>query len=152
MIDFGIARVLEELPDGTGVLPEKTRTKTGTAMGSCQYMAPEQAIGHVREIDGRTDLFSLGATMFHLISGRGIRGDLIDASLLIAAATEPAPLLATSAPAVDAVVNRSLAFDKAQRYPDALTMRGDIQALRSGREPPYVRAVAEGRVRPGERL
>lgn len=152
VIDFGIARVLEELPDGTGVLPEKTRTKTGTAMGSCQYMAPEQAIGHVREIDGRTDLFSLGATMFHLISGRGIRGDLIDASLLIAAATEPAPLLVTGAPAVDAVVNRSLAFEKAQRYPDALTMRGDIQALRSAREPPYVKAVAEGRVRPGERM
>ncbi len=152
VIDFGIARVLEELPDGTGVLPEKTRTKTGTAMGTCQYMAPEQAIGHVREIDGRTDLFSLGATMFHLISGQGIRGDLIDASLLIAAATQPPPLLATGAPAVDAVVNRALVFEKTQRYPDALTMRRDIQALRSGREPPYVLAVGEGRVRPGERL
>jgi serine/threonine protein kinase len=152
VIDFGIARVLEELPDGTGVLPEKTRTKTGTAMGSCQYMAPEQAIGHVREIDGRTDLFSLGATMFHLIAGRGIRGDLIDAGLLIAAATERAPLLATQAPLVDAVVNRALVFEKAQRYPDALTMRADIQALRSGREPPYVTALAQGRMQPGERL
>lgn len=151
VIDFGIARVLEELPDGT-TLPEQTRTKTGTAMGSCQYMAPEQAIGNVREIDGRTDLFSLGATMFHLISGRGIRGDLIDASLLIAAATERAPRLVSGAPLVDAVVNRALVFEKAQRYPDAPTMRGDIQALRTGREPPYVIAVAEGRIEPGERL
>ena len=151
VIDFGIARVLEELPEGTA-LPEKTRTKTGTAMGSCQYMAPEQAIGHVREIDGRADLFSLGATMFHLLSGGGIHGDLLDASLLISAATQQAPALATGAGAVDAVVNRSLAFTKAQRYPDALTMRGDVQALRKGAEPPYVRAVAEGRIRPGEAL
>ena len=151
VIDFGIARVLEELPDGT-VLPEKTRTKTGTAMGSCQYMAPEQAIGHIREIDGRTDVFALGATMFHLISGQGIHGDLIDASLLIAAATQQAPPLSHQAGAVAAVVNRALAFEKSRRYPDAATMRADVQALRTGREPPYVLAVAEGRVQPGDPL
>jgi len=151
VIDFGIARVLEELPDGT-VLPEKTRTKTGTAMGSCQYMAPEQAIGHVREIDGRTDLFALGATMFHLISGHSIHGDLIDASLLIAAATQQAPPLAHEARSVAAVVDRALAFKKTQRYPDAAAMRADVKALRTGREPPYVLAVAEGRIQPGDPL
>ena len=151
VIDFGIARVLEELPDGT-VLPEKTRTKTGTAMGSCQYMAPEQAIGHVSEIDGRTDLFALGATMYHLISGRGIHGNLIDAGLLIAAATQQAPPLAHEARAVAAVVDRALAFKKTQRYPDAAAMRADVKALRTGREPPYVLAVAEGRIQPGDPL
>src|SRR5262249_48362643 len=59
VLDFGIARVLDPLPSGTGMLPEKTITKTGTALGSCQYMAPEQALGKTREIDGRTDLFGL---------------------------------------------------------------------------------------------
>jgi eukaryotic-like serine/threonine-protein kinase len=155
VLDFGIARVIEELPDGTA-LPEKTRTKTGTAMGSCQYMAPEQAIGDVRAIDGRTDLFSLGATLFHALSGRLVHGDLIDANLLIAAATQPVPTLASVAPHVPstlcAVVDRALVFQKTQRYPDALTMRADIAAIRGGREPPYVTAVAEGRVAPGEPL
>src|SRR5262249_53540839 len=150
VLDFGIARVMEDLPDGTAALPEKTRTKTGIAMGSCQYMAPEQAIGHVREIDGRTDLYALGATMFHLLSGRGIRGDLIDASLMIAAATEQAPALASVAPtmppAVCAIVDRALAFDKAHRYPDAPTMKADVVAIKSGREPPYITAIAQGRI------
>jgi serine/threonine-protein kinase len=156
VLDFGIARVLDDLPDGTGVLPEKTRTRTGTAIGSGQYMAPEQASGRVSDTDGRTDLFGLGATMYHLLSGRPIHGDLADARLVIAAATRPVPPLATVAPVlhegVCGVVDRALAFDKAQRYPDARTMRGDVSAVRSGREPPYVRAIADGRIKPGDAL
>ncbi len=156
VLDFGIARVLEDLPDGTGVLPEKTRTRTGTAIGSGQYMAPEQASGRVSETDGRTDLFGLGATMYRLLSGRCIHGDLADARLLIAAATRPVRPLATVAPlfheGLCGVVDRALAFDKLERYPDAKTMRADVSAVRAGREPPYVTAIAEGRVGPGEAL
>jgi len=55
-------------------------------------------------------------------------------------------------PVVCAVVDRALAFNKSERYPDAATMRFDVYALRAGREPPYVLAVAQGRVQPGERL
>jgi serine/threonine protein kinase len=153
VLDFGIARVMEALPDGTA-LPEKTTTKTGTAMGSCQYMAPEQAMGSIREIDGRTDLFALAATMYHALGGRYPHGDLIDANLLIAAATKQiAPLASTVSglpPSVYLVVDRALAFKKAQRYPDAATMRSDVAAIRSGREPPYVTAIAEGRIQPGD--
>jgi eukaryotic-like serine/threonine-protein kinase len=156
VLDFGIARVLEDLPRGIGVLPHATRTKTGTAIGSSQYMAPEQALGKIREIDGRTDLFILGATMFRLLSGHYIHGTLVDGGLLVASATQPAPLLAGMAPAVPpavcAVVDRALAFTKTERYPDAVTMRRDVQALRTGREPPYVCAIAEGRIQPGDRL
>lgn len=156
VLDFGIARVLESLPDGTGALPEKIRTKTGTAIGSCEYMASEQALGDIREIDGRTDLFAVGATMFRLLSGQPLHGPLIDASLLIAAATQQAPPLAMVAPfvppAVCAVVDRALAFAKTARYPDAATMRFDVHALRTGREPPYVAAIAQGRIQPGDRL
>jgi serine/threonine-protein kinase len=156
VLDFGIARVLEALPEGMAALPEKTATKTGVALGSCEYMAPEQALGLVSEIDGRTDLFGLGATMFRVLAGRCIHGDLEGTRLLIAAATEKAPPLATQAPsvppAVCAVVDRALAFHKPERYPDASTMRADVRALRAGREPPYVLAIAQGRIRPGERL
>ncbi|MCC6557396.1 MAG: serine/threonine protein kinase [Polyangiaceae bacterium] len=134
VLDFGIARVKDALMEGIAELPEKTATKTGVALGSCEYMAPEQAIGLVHEIDGRTDLFGLGATMFRLLSGRCIHGDLTDARLVIAAATEKAPPLAAVAPAappeVCAVVDRALAFAKPDRYPDAATMRADVRALR----------------------
>jgi serine/threonine-protein kinase len=156
VLDFGIARVLEEFPNAIGALPKKEKTKTGVAMGSCQYMAPEQAIGQVREIDGRTDLFALGATMFHLLSGRYIHGNLIDVGLMIAAASQQVPPLGSVSPAVPpavcAIVDRALSFPKTQRYPDAATMRSDVQALRSGRQPPYVTAVAEGRIPPGSPL
>jgi serine/threonine-protein kinase len=156
VLDFGVARVLETLPEGTGALPEMTRTKTGTALGSCEYMAPEQALGRTRDIDGRTDVFGLGATMFRLLSGTFIHGDLADMALLVAASTAQAPSLATVAPHVPpkvcAVVDRALAFQKNERYPDATTMRFDVHALRSGREPPYVRAIAEGRIKPGAKM
>jgi eukaryotic-like serine/threonine-protein kinase len=156
VLDFGIARVTEALPEGTGELPENTLTKTGTALGSCEYMAPEQACGRVREIDGRTDLFGLGATMFRLLAGRGIHGDLQGMMLAMAAGSKPAPPLASVAPAVPeavcAVVDRALVFAQPQRYPDAPTMRADAAALRTGRDPPYVRAIAEGRIPPGAPL
>jgi serine/threonine protein kinase len=156
LLDFGVAKVTEALPEGVGELPEQTLTRTGTALGSCEYMAPEQALGHIPEIDGRTDLFGLGATMFRLLSGHCIHGDLQGANLLVAAATYQAPSLAAWAPdlppTVCKVVDRALAFHKTERYPDAATMRADVQALRTGREPPYVRAIAEGRIAPGAPL
>jgi serine/threonine-protein kinase len=156
VLDFGIARVIEELPRGAVALPEKTITRTGTKIGSGQYMPPEQALGKIREIDGRTDVFGLGATMYRLLSGRYIHGDVFDANLIIAAATEQAPPLSQAAPhlppALCAVVDRALAFKKEERYPDAATMRFDVYALRGMKAPPYVMAIAEGRVQPGERL
>jgi serine/threonine protein kinase len=156
VLDFGIAQVRDPLPPGVGVLPEKTATKTGMMLGTCDYMAPEQARGLVDEVDGRTDVFGLGATMFRLIAGRTIHGDLRDASLLIAAATKRPPPLASVAPAAPAeacaVVDRALAFVKTERYPDAFTMRTDVRAVRARRKPPYVTAVAEGRVAPGAPL
>jgi eukaryotic-like serine/threonine-protein kinase len=156
VLDFGIARVTEALPDYVGELPEQTITRTGTALGSCEYMAPEQAMGNIREIDGRTDLFGLGATMYRLLSGRCIHGDLADAKLMIAAATKHAPPLLSVAPGlpprVCGVVERALAFAKTERYPDAATMRFDVVAVKSGREPPYVLAVEQKRVKPGEGL
>src|SRR5262245_60099915 len=156
VLDFGIARLLDPLPDDVGGLPEKTATKTGVALGTCDYMAPEQAMGLIGEIDGRTDLFGLGATLFHVLTGRLIHGDLPGSQLLVAAATEPAPPLARMGAEFPAplcvVVDRSLAFDKTQRYPDATTMRGDVRALSHGKIPPYVQAIAEGRVAPGARL
>lgn len=156
VLDFGIARVLDPLPEDVGALPELTATKTGVMLGTCDYMAPEQATGLIQEIDARTDLFGLGATLFHLLSGRTIHGNPPGSLLLIAAATEAAPPLASVAadvPAdVCAVVDRSLAFVKTQRYPDAGTMRGDIRALSRRKKPPYVQAVAEGRIQAGARL
>ncbi|MDZ4815277.1 MAG: protein kinase [Verrucomicrobiota bacterium] len=58
--DLGLAKQTNE---------EASLTQTGTAMGTPYYISPEQVRGD-KEIDGRTDLYSLGATLFHLVTGR----------------------------------------------------------------------------------
>jgi serine/threonine-protein kinase len=134
LLDFGIARV-------TDAVPTSFKTRTGTAIGTGPYMSPEQATGRLDIIDGRADVFSVGATMFRLIARRKIHEVKNDADLLVAMATMPAPPLATVAPgaprAVCAIVDRALAFLPGRRYPDARTMQLDARAVRKGQPPPY---------------
>jgi len=134
VLDFGLARLLEE---GPGAL----RTRTGAALGTLPYMAPEQALGRRNEVDQRTDLFAVGATAFRLIAGRRIHEAPSDAELLMCMASTPAPPLLSVAPsaspAVALVVDRALAFAKASRYPDAATMQSDVRAVRDGQKPDF---------------
>jgi serine/threonine-protein kinase len=138
LLDFGIARVND-------VVPSSFKTRVGTAIGTAPYMAPEQALGKMDEIDGRTDLFSVGATMFRLIARRRIHEVKNDVDLLIAMATLPAPPLGSVSSdistSVCSIVDRALAFLPARRYPDALTMQADVRAVRRGEEPPYASAL-----------
>jgi eukaryotic-like serine/threonine-protein kinase len=137
ILDFGLARVL----DG---VPAEHRTRTGVALGTLAYMAPEQALGRRAEIDGRVDIFALGATMFRVLSGRRVHEAESEAELLMAMASRPAPPLASVvpgiAPAVAGVIDLALAFSRDARYPDARTMQGDVRALRQGQPGPYASA------------
>jgi len=134
ILDFGIARVND-------IVPGNFKTQMGTALGTAPYMAPEQALGKVDEVDGRADLFSVGATMFRLIARRRIHEAKSEADLLVAMATLPAPPLAwvvKDAPVpVCTIVDRALAFLVARRYPDAPTMQLDVRAVRRGGDPPF---------------
>jgi serine/threonine-protein kinase len=134
ILDFGVARLLHDAPGGH-------KTATGVALGTLPYMAPEQALGRREEIDGRVDLFSLGATAFRILAGRKVHEADSDAELLIAMASKPAPPLASvlsSASAdVCAVVDLALAFSREARYPDARTMQEDVRAVRRGEPPPF---------------
>ena len=156
VLDFGSPASSTSSPTSPAILPEQTLTRTGTAIGSCEYMAPEQASGRVSDTDGRTDLFGLGATMYppavRALHPRRPRGRAPPHRRRDAAGGGARERGAPSLPAVCAVVDRALAFDKGQRYPDARAMRADVAAVRTGREPPYVRAIADGQIRPGESL
>ncbi len=137
VLDFGIARMLDSVPGDF-------KTRTGMALGTLPYMAPEQALGRRDEIDGRADLFSLGATIFRILSGRRVHEAPSEAELLMAMASRPAPPLASVAPHVPVhvcrIVDFSLAFARDARYPDALTMLGDVDAVRHGQPPPWASA------------
>ena len=137
ILDFGLARLSESAPS-------EHRTRTGVALGTLPYMAPEQALGRLSEIDGRVDLFALGATLFRILTGRRVHEGNSVAELLIAMASKPAPPLASVRPDLPSelcrVVDLALAFSRDARYPDARTMLGDVRALRQGAPPPYASA------------
>jgi hypothetical protein len=130
VLDFGIARIA----DGGG------RTRVGTALGTPSYMAPEQAKGRRDEIDGRTDLFALGATMFRVLTGRRVHDADTAPEILAKMATLPAPPVRSVAPEVSetlaSIIDRALRFARADRYADAKAMREDVRAAREGRALP----------------
>jgi serine/threonine protein kinase len=126
VLDFGIAKVFERQQTRT------TSTRAGMVMGTPAFMAPEQARARWDEVDGRTDLWAVGATMFTLLSGRQVHEAESSHEQLILSATEVAPPLADVAgdvpPAVAAIVDRALSFEREQRWPDAKAMQRAVRA------------------------
>ncbi|HEY8091554.1 MAG TPA: serine/threonine-protein kinase, partial [Polyangiaceae bacterium] len=121
VLDFGIARVME------AQRARGTTTKLGVVMGTPAFMSPEQARARWDEVDGRTDLWAVGATMFTMLTGRHVHEGVSGNEQLILSATTPAVSLGQVVqglpPAVVAIVDRALAFDRMQRWPDAETMK-----------------------------
>ena len=120
VLDFGIAR----LRDAT--LAANT-TATGATLGTPAFMAPEQALGMASEVDARTDLWALGATLFTMLSGSLVHEGGSARQVLIRAATQPARSLSSVAPdvptAVSEWVSKALLFDKQARWESAAVMR-----------------------------
>lgn len=121
VLDFGVAR-----KDEAGV----ERTVAGTALGTPAYMAPEQAMGTRDALDGRADIFSVGAILHALITGKKLHEGRSDQEAFVLAATRPAPSVARIAPdlpaEVVALIDRALQWDRRNRFPDALAMRQAI--------------------------
>jgi len=121
VLDFGIARLRDALGGS------EHATRTGTLMGTPAFMAPEQAQAVASEIDGQTDLWAVGATMYTLLSGQLVHDGDNSSQLLIKAGTTRARPLLSVAPDVEKpiadVVDRALAFDKPARWPTADSMR-----------------------------
>ncbi|AKT36965.1 serine/threonine protein kinase [Chondromyces crocatus] len=140
VLDFGIAHLRD------GVRTE-LRTRAGATLGTVSYMAPEQVKG--TGVDQRSDLFSVGATMFRIVTKRRLHEARTDSELLVKMATQPAPRLGTIArgapPGLCLIVDRALAFEKERRYPDARTMQQDVRSARRGELPSYAMAqLSEG--------
>jgi serine/threonine protein kinase len=127
VLDFGIAKVFERQHT------RQSATRAGMVMGTPAFMAPEQALAHWDEVDGRTDLWAVGATMFMLLSGRHVHEAQSSQEQLILSATAPARSLGGLAPElprqVVAIVDRALVFDRAGRWPDAATMQSAVRTV-----------------------
>ena len=120
VLDFGLAKLKE-------ADPSTHLTGVGVVMGTSSYMPPEQARSNWKVVDGRTDLFALGAVMFRALSGRVVHLAETPTDRLLAAMSQPAVSLGVVAPRlakpiVD-VVDRSLRFAMEERWKDASTMQ-----------------------------
>ncbi len=114
IIDFGLAR------DALGIDPRIT--ESGVWLGTPAYISPEQALGEASRVDGRADVYSLGAVLFELLTGIPPHGVGSPRSIFRALRREEprAPSTLRQVPEVlDRVVLKALARDPQQRYPNA---------------------------------
>jgi eukaryotic-like serine/threonine-protein kinase len=110
VLDFGVAQMRSATHE---------RTATGTALGTPAYMSPEQAMGLVDQLDGRADLFSIGAMIHALTTGHRINNGRTENEALVMAATTPVPSVARIAPELPveliALIDKALAWDRRNR-------------------------------------
>ena len=121
--DFGIARAAAE---------EQRLTVTGMAVGTPAYMSPEQAMGE-REIDGRSDLYSLGIVAYQMLAGETPFKASNTPSMLMKHVSEPPPPLRRHdvTPSLAAAVDRALSKRPEQRFRTGADMREAV--LETGR-------------------
>jgi len=123
LMDFGVARSIDSAPTAAAGM-----TRVGEVVGTPEYMSPEQATAE--ELDGRSDLYSLGLVAYFAVTGTVAFGGDSAARILVRQLTETLPPVAVVRsdlpPALAASIDRCLAKDRSDRFADAAAL---IEAL-----------------------
>jgi serine/threonine protein kinase len=139
VLDFGLAAELRIADCGLRIeeslllesaLPASSNSairNPQSAIGTPRYMSPEQVRGEA--LDGRTDLWSLGATLYEMLTARALwTGNSTEQILSAIKDDKPAPLqLSAEHPHLQAILQKALAKDSAQRYANAQDLRADLK-------------------------
>lgn len=129
LTDFGVAR-----------LAASDLTRTGEVLGTPHFMSPEQVTGEA--VDGRSDLFSLGVVLYLMVSGqRPFHGETISSVCyqIVHAPPRPLPEAAGLSPALQAVLDRLLAKNPAERFSTGRELREVLEAVESETQPQEAR-------------
>jgi eukaryotic-like serine/threonine-protein kinase len=142
ILDFGLAKLFMERGQAAGAA-ERSATATaatlemnltgpGVAVGTVAYMSPEQARGE--ELDPRTDLFSCGAVLYEMATGRqafsGNTAAVVHDAILNRAPVPALELNPDLSPRLEAIIARALEKDRELRYQTASDFRAELKALR----------------------
>ena len=151
LMDFGLAKLTFDgnMPGTTlgsleGVTTEDALTSPGVAMGTVAYMSPEQARGE--ELDERTDLFSFGAVLYEMATGRvafpGPTSAVIFHAILERTPPNPSSVNSNLPSRFGEIVSKALEKDRALRYQSAAEIGADLKRLKRDTESTRVTAAA----------
>jgi hypothetical protein len=155
VIDWGLAKAIGEDDDAPADPVDPTlapsdvvETQIGAVFGTPGFMAPEQARGEA--LDARSDVYALGACLYQLLSGRPPHHGTSATEVIDRALTTAPPALAALVggvpPELVAIVDKALAYEPADRYPDAAALAEDVRRFLAGQ------LVAAHRYTPRQRL
>ncbi len=127
--DRGQARIMDF---GLAKLKGQTKlTREGTTLGTVAYMSPEQALG--REVDQRTDIWSLGVILYEMLTGRlPFKGEYEQAVMYAILNEEPEPVTAVRSGIpleLERIIDKALAKDFAERYQDCADLLADLRRV-----------------------
>ena len=146
LTDLGLAR--------EATIGDSTVTQTGATLGTPTYISPEQIRGQA-DLDGRTDVYSLGATLYFLLTAAPPYDGNTPVEVMAKHLTEPPPdpraLNDSLSSAASAIVRKAMTKERDDRYSTALVMADDIELALAGRSPTGAYVPAAEPVRPAAR-
>ena len=138
VVDWGLAKAMGRQEIGadspfrpSSVLSGSVQTMQGSAMGTPAYMSPEQAAGNLEELGPATDIYSLGATLYHILTGRPPFEKQNVAEILRRVQQGEFPRPREVRPEIsrglEAICLKGMALNQADRYPSARAMADDVE-------------------------